>query len=79
MSMKHGLMKTTSRLAPIEACLWREPPRWLGALYAIRGAADEATLEDLIADPVAEAAMRADGVQPEDVIALFERLRRDPV
>ena len=76
MAMKQGLLRTTSRLGPVEAWPRPAPQRWLGALYSIHCDAGEATLEDLIADPVAEAAMRADGVHPADVIALFERLRR---
>jgi len=41
---------------------------------AFRSADAEPSLGELLADPVASAVMRADGVVAEDVFAIFERL-----
>jgi hypothetical protein len=52
-----------------------------GKLIPIRDAnvCREPTLADMLADPIVKAVMRADGVDAEDVEALFRRLKPDAV
>ncbi len=52
-----------------------------GKLIPIRDASvcREPTLVDMLADPIVKAVMRADGVDPEDIEALFRQMKPMPL